>query len=91
MTAESEALTRHSDAQAAGQTVDAGHAVGKQRAVRLAAPVIRAGAAQAAAPAGGTGDAAGAYDTAEHRDALIALVNEIRATLIAEGFMKGSA
>ena len=51
MTAESEALTRHSDAQAAGQTVDAGHAVGKQRAVRLAAPVIRAGAAQAAAPA----------------------------------------
>lgn len=57
-----------------------------------AAPITqRAGAAQAAAPAGGTGTTAGAYDTAANRDALIALVNEMRATLVALGLMKGSA
>jgi len=48
------------------------------------------GANQAAAPAGGTGATAGAYDSAAHRDALIALVNEIRTTLVANGMMKGS-
>lgn len=36
----------------------------------------------AAAPAGGTGATAGAYDTAAHRDALITLVNNMRAALI---------
>jgi hypothetical protein len=51
----------------------------------------RAGAAQAAAPAGGTGTTAGAYDSAANRDAMIALVNEMRATLVALGLMKGSA
>lgn len=34
-----------------------------------------AAAVPAAAPAGGTGDPAGAYDTAENRDAMIATVN----------------
>lgn len=51
----------------------------------------RAGAAQQVAPAGGTGTAAGGYDTAANRDILINLVNEMRATLIAYGMMKGSA
>lgn len=51
----------------------------------------RSGASQAAAPAGGTGTAAGGYDTAANRDAMIALVNEMRATLVALGLMKGSA
>jgi len=40
-----------------------------------------------AAPAGGTGATAGAYDTAAHRDALITLVNNIRLALIANGIM----
>jgi hypothetical protein len=57
----------------------------------LRTPPMRANAAQAAAPAGGTGAAAGAYDTAVNRDKLIALVNEMRLTLIAAGLMKGSA
>ena len=35
-----------------------------------------------AAPAGGTGTAAGGYDTAAHRDALITLVNNMRTALI---------
>jgi hypothetical protein len=57
-----------------------------------ATPVVqRAGAAQAAAPAGGTGATAGAYDTAAHRDALIDLVNEMRTVLVNLGLMKGAA
>lgn len=51
----------------------------------------RASADQAAAPAGGTGATAGAYDTAAHRDALIALVNEMRTVLVNLGLMKGAA
>lgn len=51
----------------------------------------RAGAAQAAAPAGGSGATAGAYDTAANRDAAIALLNEIRAVLVEKGIMKGAA
>jgi hypothetical protein len=39
----------------------------------------------AAASAGGTGTLAGAYDTAAHRDALIALVNKMRTALINNG------
>ena len=50
-----------------------------------------ADAAQAAAPAGGTGATAGAYDTAQHRDEMIALVNAMRTALINAGIMKGSA
>lgn len=42
-----------------------------------AAAVVRQTVA-AAAPAGGTGATAGAYDTAAHRDSLITLVNDIR-------------
>lgn len=40
-----------------------------------------------AAPAGGVGATAGAYDTAPHRDALITLVNNMRIALIANGIM----
>ncbi len=54
-------------------------------------PALTSGAAQAAAPAGGTGATEGAYDTAAHRDAMIALVNEMRDALITAGIMKGSA
>jgi hypothetical protein len=39
----------------------------------------------AAAPAGGAGATAGAYDTAAHRDAMIALVNNMRTALINNG------
>lgn len=52
---------------------------------------IRAGAAQVAAPVGGTGAAAGAYDTAGNRDICIALINEMRNVLIQAGMMTGSA
>lgn len=51
----------------------------------------RANANQAAAPAGGTGATAGAFDTAAHRDTLINLVNEMRTVLVNKGLMKGSA
>lgn len=37
--------------------------------------------------AGGVGTAAGGFDTAVNRDAFIALVNQIRSTLIANGIM----
>ena len=77
MSAESDALTRMTNAEAAGHTRDHGSTY--------------ASAAQAAAPAGGTGATAGAYDTAAHRDALIALVNAMRDVLIEHGLMKGSA
>jgi hypothetical protein len=50
-----------------------------------------AAAGQAAAPAGGTGAAAGGYDTAVNRDAMIALVNQMRTVLVAHGLMKGAA
>lgn len=40
-----------------------------------------------AAPAGGTGATAGAYDTSAHRDALITLVNNMRTALVNAGFM----
>ena len=52
---------------------------------------MTSGANQQAAPAGGVGAAAGAYDTAANRDILINLVNEIRTTLVNNGMMKGSA
>ena len=57
-----------------------------------ATPIVqRSGAAQAAAPAGGTGATAGAYDSSANRDALIALVNEMRLVLVNSGLMKGAA
>jgi len=57
-----------------------------------ATPVVQSsGAAQAACPAGGTGDAAGGWDTADHRDEAIALINAMRTTLVNLGLMKGSA
>lgn len=42
----------------------------------------------AAAPAGGTGAAAGGYDTAGNRDLMIALVNAMRVCLVDAGLMK---
>ena len=50
-----------------------------------------ADAKQAAAPAGGTGATAGAYDTAANRDLMIDLVNEMRTVLVNLGLMKGAA
>jgi hypothetical protein len=50
-----------------------------------------ASADQAACPDGGTGAAGGAWDNATHRDAAIALINEMRDALIRAGLMKGSA
>jgi hypothetical protein len=50
-----------------------------------------ADANQAACPAGGTGATAGAWDTSQHRDAAIALINAMRDALINAGIMKGSA
>lgn len=46
---------------------------------------------QAVCPAGGTGSAAGGWDTAGHRDAAILLINQMRTVLITAGLMKGSA
>lgn len=40
-----------------------------------------------AAPAGGTGTAAGGWDTAAHRDAAITLLNNIRTALVNNGIM----
>jgi hypothetical protein len=40
------------------------------------------------APAGGTGATGGAYDTAGHRDSMIACVNAMKAILIDNGLMK---
>lgn len=55
-------------------------------------PIVqRANANQAVAPAGGTGAAAGAYDTAANRDSMINLVNEMRTVLVNLGLMKGAA
>lgn len=69
-----------------------GTSASQKCAFHNATPVIqRASANQAAAPAGGTGATAGAYDTAANRDALITLVNEIRTVLVEKGLMKGSA
>lgn len=52
---------------------------------------IKANGTQAAAitnaPAGGTGATAGAYDTAPHRDELIAAVNSILAALRGAGII----
>ncbi len=45
------------------------------------------GVAIVAPPAGGTGAAAGAYDTAENRDLMIAAVNNILAALRAHGLI----
>lgn len=43
--------------------------------------------AGALAPAGGVGAAAGAWDTAAGRDAAIAMINQMRSALIANGIM----
>jgi len=51
-----------------------------------AAPVIQA-AITAAAPAGGTGAAAGAWDTAANRDIAITTINAMRTALINAGIM----
>jgi hypothetical protein len=72
------------------------HQIGNSTSAKVGfygtAPVAQpASALQAAAPAGGTGATAGAYDTAAHRDDLINLVNQMRLCLVNNGLMKGSA
>ena len=52
---------------------------------------VRASAAQASCPAGGTGTSSGGWDSSTHRDEAITLINEMRLALIAAGIMKGSA
>ena len=52
---------------------------------------VRASAAQASCPAGGTGTSSGGWDSSTNRDTAIALINEMRLALIAAGIMKGSA
>lgn len=55
-------------------------------------PIIQpSGANQAAAPAGGTGTAAGGWDTAAHRNSAIATINALRQALVDLGIIKGSA
>jgi hypothetical protein len=49
-------------------------------------PVVQ-GATAAAAPAGGTGTAAGGWDTAAHRDTAITLINQMRTILRNLGLM----
>lgn len=57
-----------------------------------ATPIIQpADAAQAAAPAGGTGTAAGGWDTAANRNAAINTINAMRTALVNLGLIKGSA
>ena len=69
-----------------------GTAITQKIAFYNSTPIVqRANAVQAAAPAGGAGAAEGAYDTAAHRDAAIALLNEIRTVLVNLGLIKGSA
>jgi len=52
---------------------------------------VRASAAQASCPAGGTGTSSGGWSTSDDRDVAITLINEMRAALIAAGIIKGSA
>lgn len=70
-----------------------GTATNQKLAFHNATPVIqRAGAAQAAvATTGATNTTPYGYTTAAQADALVTLVNEIRATLVEKGLMKGSA
>ncbi len=70
-----------------------GAAVGQKLAFHGSTPVIqRAGAAQAAvATTGSTSVAPFGYTTAAQADALVTLVNELRAALVEKGILKGSA
>lgn len=70
-----------------------GTATGQKLAFHNSTPVIqRAGAAQAAvATTASTNIAPYGYTTAAQADAIVTLVNEIRATLVEKGLMKGSA
>jgi phage-related minor tail protein len=53
-------------------------AVDGMGALALAVPVAAVADVAGTTPAGGTGATAGAYDTAAHRDALIATVAELK-------------
>ena len=70
-----------------------GTAISQKFAFHDAAPVIqRAGAAQAAVAAtGATNVGPYGYSTLAQADAIVTLVNEIRATLVEKGLMKGAA
>ena len=70
-----------------------GTATGQKLAFHNSTPVIqRAGAAQAAtATTASTNVAPYGYTTSAQADAIVTLVNEIRATLVEKGLMKGGA
>lgn len=70
-----------------------GTATGQKLAFHNATPVVqRSGAAQAAvATTGATNVAPFGYTTAAQADAIVTLVNELRAALVAKGLIKGSA
>lgn len=70
-----------------------GTATSQKLAFHNATPVIqRAGAAQAAAAAtGATNTTPYGYTTSAQADAIVTLLNEIRAVLVEKGIMKGSA
>lgn len=66
--------------QSAGQARDPAFAA-EEDALLLAVPTAAVANVAGATPAGGTGAAAGAYDTAGNRDTLIATVAELKAQL----------
>lgn len=58
-------------------------AVADPDAITALNPTVPAALSQSAAPSGGTGNTAGAYDTASNRNLMIASINAGRADLIA--------
>ena len=73
----------HSNLQGLVGSADLCHVSNAQYAFLNIGPVASGGAA----PAGGTGTAAGGWDTAAHRDATITLINTMRTALIAKGIL----
>jgi len=70
-----------------------GTAVGQKISFYNATPIVqRAGAAQAAvATTGSTSSVPFGYTTAAQADAIVTLVNELRAWAVAQGLIKGAA
>lgn len=85
------AARQHSDARPDGQQF--GQSASDKIGFHGATPVAqRSGAAQAAvATTGATNTTPYGYTTQAQADAIVTLVNEMRATLVAKGIMKGSA
>lgn len=80
-----------SDGTAAGQCL--GQSITDPVAFHGSTPVVqRSGAAQAAVAATGASNSTPyGYTTAAQADAIVTLLNEIRAALIAKGIIKGAA